>query len=300
VQKDMIIPDFFVIGAAKSGTTALYEYLKQNDNIFLPDIKETNYFHFFDDSLEYTGPGDKDEICRFSLKTRDEYENAYKKGIGFVKGDVSPVYLYDNKVANRIYNANPNAKIIVVLREPVSRAISQYNHAVRQLRETLSFQDALEQEKNRLDDGYEFFWAYQKSGLYYEQLKSYYDVFPREQIKVIKYDDFISSQQGVMSDLFDFLNVEDKEISMSKSYNSAGKPKLENIHKITRLNIVKDIYHKCLPKWIKNIIRNLYYRMNMKKNDIVGEEIKAKLKFQFRDDILKLEELTGKTFKEWR
>ncbi|WP_462174963.1 sulfotransferase family protein [Pseudoalteromonas gelatinilytica] len=295
----MSYPDFFVIGAAKSGTTAIYDYLKQHPEIYLPKVKETNYFHFFDRNIIYNGPSDMDEIGRFSIKNKAEYLSLYNGKENYKCGDISPVYLFDKLVPKRIYNANPNAKIIAILREPASRAISQYNHAKRQLRENLDFEDALAVEEDRLASGYEFFWAYKSAGYYFKQLKEYYDVFGKDKILVINYDDFKRDSEGALEKIFGFLGVKEFKVKKSDNHNAAGKPKSLLLHGITRIKFVSVLYHDYMPYKVKELVRSFYYKLNMSKADEISVETKEELKSLYRDDIEKLEDLTGISFKNW-
>ena len=133
----MSLPNFMCIGAAKSGTTSLYDILKQHSDIFLPSFKEP---HFFDIPSVYQNG-------------IEWYEKTYFQSVKNEKciGDFSPTYLFDEHAPERILNdLGDNVKFIIILRNPVDRAYSHYLHSKRDEHENLSFKDALSLEKNRV------------------------------------------------------------------------------------------------------------------------------------------------------
>src|SRR5690606_24501195 len=127
-------------------------------------------------------------------------------------------------------------KIIIMLRNPVERAISAYSHLIREEREELSFEKALEKERCRLDKGYEYIWGYENGGLYYEPTKAFIESFSK--VKVVIFEEFISNQKKIMSEIFEFLDVEDQPTLVNQAHNISGKPKNRVINKfLTRNNI---------------------------------------------------------------
>ena len=129
------------IGAAKSATTSLYDILRQHSNVYLPSFKEP---HFFDN------PDNYDKGIAWYSKTY--FSRALEKN---KIGDFTPTYLFESKAAERIYkDLGPNTRFIIILRDPVERAYSHYLHSKRDQNETLSFFDALEKEKSRIQSSY--------------------------------------------------------------------------------------------------------------------------------------------------
>ncbi len=220
----MSLPNFVILGAAKAGTTSLYFYLMQHPAIRMSLLKETNYLALKDEPLDFRGPGDAETINSFSLKTEADYRATFAHcPPGCIIGEATPLYLYSPRAPGEIKNMVPDAKLIAILRNPVDRAYSAFLHLVRDHRETTrDFLEALRLEPTRIADHWEHIWHYVAMGRYAEQLARYYELFPREQIKVYIYRDFRLDPSGIMADLFRFLNVDDSiEIDQSLRYNVA-------------------------------------------------------------------------------
>ena len=116
---------FFIVGAPKAGTTSLHHYLKQHPDVYVPERKE---MHFFSQPEVLNTYYETEEM----VKSSDEYEKHYEDASNEqICGDITPSYLYNNNAANRIYSFSPEAKIIIILRDPVERAISHYLMDVR-------------------------------------------------------------------------------------------------------------------------------------------------------------------------
>jgi hypothetical protein len=195
-----MLPDFIVIGGQKCGTTFLYRYLSAHPTILPSTRKEV---HFFD--LNFS-KGMNWYRSHFPLK--------FFKG-GFFTGEASPAYLFYPYVPQRIKNVLPQVKLIALLRNPVDRAYSHYQHEVRWKRETLSFEEALAQESERIQGGlvndqptlaYHHF-SYLKRGLYAEQIPYWLDVFPREQLLILRSEDLFENPAGIFREVLTFLRV---------------------------------------------------------------------------------------------
>ena len=221
------LPDFILLGAAKAGTTALYHYLDQHPQIYMTPLKETNYFALSGQNLDFRGPGDGEFVNRLSITDEAAYHAQFHgRGEQLIAGEASPLYLYHAAAPERIQAAVPNARFIIILRNPIDRAYSAFLHLVRDDRETTrDFEEALALEHQRIDDNYEHIWHYLSMGRYYEQVKRYYDRFSHEQIKVFLYRDLRESPHDLMRDTFNFLGV-DKEFQPDTAtrYNEATLP----------------------------------------------------------------------------
>lgn len=221
----MILPNFLVIGAAKAGTTSLYEYLRQHPDIYMTPTKETNYFALAGRGLDHCGPGDREYIGRFSVTTPQGYQDQFRGVCGQrAVGEASPLYLYDAEAPGRIREAIPDARLIAVLRHPVERAYSAFAHLVRDGRETApSFARALELEPGRVSAGWEHLWHYAGMGSYGEQLARYHATFPCHQLRVYLHDDLLARPRDVIADIFRFLEVDPGVVpDLSARHNVAG------------------------------------------------------------------------------
>lgn len=198
------LPDFLIVGAMKSGTSSLFNYLSQHPLIVPPVRKETHYF-----SLGYRlGKGEDWYRAHFPLKIA--------LNGGKITGEATPGYMFEPDVPARIAKALPAARIIVVLRNPVERAISHYAHEVAMGREYLPFEDAIACEEDRLaaamaagEEGYETFIhaSYKKRGLYFEQIHFLEQQFDRDQIMILGSGALFAKANDTMEELSDFLGL---------------------------------------------------------------------------------------------
>lgn len=212
-------PDFFVVGQPKCGTTALYEMLKQHPEIFMPEPKEPHFF-VTDDGY----PGMPETLGRYlqafhGLEAEDEYLSLFATASpGQCLGDGSASYLWSRKAALGISQAQPSAKIVAILREPVSLLRSLHLQMVEARVETeQNLQRALERETSELASGSAAPPpAGQRQQLYYadhvryvEQLQRYFDLFPAAQILVLIYDEFRQDNPATVAKILRFLEVDD-------------------------------------------------------------------------------------------
>jgi len=298
----MTLPNFLLIGAAKSGTTALYAYIKQHPEVFMSTPKELRYF-------SYTGPYpedlDEDYIHR-GVTTLEEYTSHFEdvkneKAIG----EASPMYVYTPGTAERIRTVIPDVKLLAILRNPVDRAFSAYMHAIRDWKEpAASFKEALEKEQERISAGWGILWHYTQAGFYHEQLNRYYQVFDPHQIKVVLYEDLVKDSNGLLRDIFSFLGVDPTFIPDTTARpNVSGFPKNPKFHQFMyRLfmqdNVIKRVSRVIFPKAFRqNVMVNMRLT-NLEKRSI-PEDIYDRLKNLFRQDINNLEKLIGRDLSNW-
>jgi len=201
------LPDFLILGAQKAGTTALYAYLRWHPQITGPSFKEVSFFdrHYARGERWY----------RAHLPVR-------RKG---VVGEASPSYLFHPLAPERVARMLPNARLIALLRNPVDRAFSHYQHEVALGREQLSFEEALAREDERMQGEVErmlrdaaYFshawwnYTYAARGRYAEQLERWFEAFPREQVLVLLTDELAADTAGAYRRVLDFLGVDVLEL----------------------------------------------------------------------------------------
>jgi sulfotransferase family protein len=197
------LPDFLILGAQKAGTTALYAYLRWHPQITGPSFKEVSFFdrHFVRGERWY----------RAHLPIR-------RNGI---VGEASPSYLFHPLAPERVARMLPRAKLIALLRNPIDRAFSHYQHEVALAREQLSFEDALAHEDERMEGELErmvrdpaYFshawwnYTYAARGRYAEQLERWLAALPREQLLVLFTEELATDTPGTYRRVLDFLGVE--------------------------------------------------------------------------------------------
>jgi hypothetical protein len=298
----MTLPNFLIIGAAKSGTTALYFFLKQHPEIFMSTPKELRYFSYMGE------PPDElpKKYIHQGVVTLDAYEKHFDdSGAEKIIGEASPMYLYVPGTAERIKATIPNVKLLAILRNPVDRAYSAFTHALRDWSETeTSFQAALNKEVERIEAGWDILWHYTQAGFYYNQISRYYNFFNKDQIKVVLYDDLVEDAQGLCQHIFEYLEVKpDFTPDTSKRPNISGFPRSTKFHQfMNRLfmydNPIKKLSRQLFPKSFRQKVMVNLRIMNMEKREM-PEEAKNYLKNLFKEDIKQLEDLIERDLSSW-
>lgn len=207
----MPLPTFVVIGAAKSGTTALYAYLGQHPEVYVPLNKEPSWFSFDGQVVDFTTPYGGLAPGTFGIVTdRSDYEALYiDASPGQARGDLSPVYLYWPGTAENVAALVPDMRIVALLRHPVDRAFSSFMHARREDREPIhDFRAALDAEPGRIADNCGLIWRYRDQGRYASQLERWQRVFPPDQFFLTTYDDFASDPVGTCRRIQSFIGVD--------------------------------------------------------------------------------------------
>ena len=281
----MVMPNFLVIGAMKSGTTALYYYLEQHPQIYMSPIKEPNFFCY-----EGQVVADRNSITQIG-----DYQDLFK-GVSGEKaiGEASHCYLYEPRAVERIEHYVPEAKLIAILRNPVDRAHSHFLHLVRNGTEPLTdFAQAIREETGARQK--EMFQDYVGVGLYHDQLKRYFDAFGRDRIKVYLYEDLSNAPIDTLQDAFRFLEVEDSFVpDVSVKRNVSGYPKYKILDKFLRKpKVAKQAIKLYLPtglRWrLSEAFDNLKTR-NLVEPSPVQPELRRQLIEVYREDILKLQD----------
>ncbi len=292
-------PTFIIIGAMKSATTSLYTYLKQHPDLFMTHIKEPMFFNNLNKHKDFVVKGRKPKKIT-TLKEYYSLFNDVKKETAI--GEASPSYLYNKQCAALINKHLPKTKIIAIIRQPVERAYSNYLHAKRSDREPINnFEDALNSEEKRIKNNWSPLYHYKAQGFYYKQLKRYYNLFPKEQIKIILFKDLITNPEKVTKEVFKFLRIDNTFVAdTSKKANVSGKPKgLFGwlIMKMRKYNLIPNIeFGRILPKFMISIILKMIYA----KPDKISNNFVAKLtKKHYQEDIKKLETLIAKDLSHW-
>jgi len=286
-----IKPNFFIVGAAKCATTSVYNYLKDHPGIYMSPVKEPKFFSRSYRPVPGRGPGD-DRVETCAIKDMDAYMALFQDAGRYpVRGEASVDYLYYKETAEDIHAFNPDAKILICLRDPIQRAYSGYTDH-RRSRETLSFHDALSAEESRAD--YEFIWQYKKLGLYYESVKHFLDVFGPDQVKIVFFEDIKSRLHDTIGEICRFLGVDDTyRIQEVHRFNASGTP-----------NAFMSRIGRLLP-WVKNamkkIMPNRYLRLRSKtlRKEPMAEADREYLREYYREDVKKLSALLEKDLSHW-
>lgn len=294
-----IKPNFLIIGAAKAGTTSLYYYLKQHQDIGFPSLKESKYFSSSCIDFPQKGPGDW-SFDNYQIKDESKYFKLFENLKGFKKiGEASPDYLfYHEHTAKKILNKLGNIPIIIMLRNPIDRAYSAYSHLVRDGREHISFREALLLEKERSLNGWDFLWRYKKGSMYYSQVKTFLNIFT--EVKIVIFEEFISDPLFYINDILKFLKLERLKSIKISNHNPSGVPTNFISRFILNRNSKLSVQIREFLK--RNISRGLLENIakkSLKKNKIKKED-REFLSNIFKEDIQNLESLLGINLKIWK
>ncbi len=288
---DVPLPSFLVVGAAKGGTTSVYRWLVAHPQIFMSRPKEPHYFTFVESAYRAEG----------MVTTWDEYVRLFRDaGEAQAIGEASTSYLWSPEAPARIKAALPRVKLIAVLRHPADRAYSAYLHAVREGGESLDFASALAAEPDRVAQGWPpGLWLYRDMGFYARQLRRYLDLFPRDQILVLLHDDLVGAPDALMHEVFRFIGVDDTfEPDVSVTHNPARLSRSSTVERIVDLG-TRTPLRALVPRGPRNKLRAGLTALNRVQPAPLDPGLRLELTSVFRDDILELEELTGRDLSGW-
>ncbi len=294
------LPDFLIVGAAKSGTTSLYNYLKQSSDIFMCEPKEPWFFSYYNEiNPTFNSP----QTLGGVYTSLEDYSELFPETNYKIKGDASPSYLnlYKKTIENIKYIYGEDyleLKIIIILRDPAQRVWSMYNHFKRSFDEPLKFYEAInkEQIQSRIKNNWNPFYDYIGVSQYYNQVKAYMNTFP--QVKVVLFDELVEDPQSVVGELCDFLNVKKHNFKLSTSNKGSSFNENMKIFKpfyrwyINHDNFVRKFVRKVvgyeLRSKIDSVLKNPFLSRKERLDDFTRKYL---LDNYFREDIEKLSEL---------
>lgn len=289
------MPEFICVGAQKAATTSFDAMIRQHPDVFMPEKKELHYF----DADDYKA-------------NEGEYAIFFEKGCDSkIRGEVTPAYLYYEEVPKRIYELlGENVKIIIMLREPIARALSQYKMTCRQLYlsgavEPLTFEEAFYKGKDRIlrDSFSRRSYSYFDRGLYSKQVKRYLELF--KNVKIILFEDFVMNNSAIMKEIYDFLEVDYCQIELEKSNEGRGTGgKYRSILKLKRIigYQLKKITFINNSVFFKNINKKIVKSCANDDKDKykISNEFYWTLREFYEQDICELEVLINRDLSSWR
>lgn len=299
-------PNFLIIGAAKSGTTALWHGLRQHPQIYVSPRKHTRHFAYEVENPDFRGPGPENVSVPYAV-VNDEAYHALFEGVDSETaiGEASHSYLYRPEAPERIRGYAPGMKLIAILRDPAERAFSHYRQMIRDGREPINdFVRALEEEGARIRGRWWPDFYYVQMGLYHNHLKRYFDLFERDQIGVYFYDDFRADPSGVLQSIFRFLDVDDAFVpEAAVTYNASGIPKSRIVHSaLQRVRRVRPVVERLFPernyRFLLRVGSDLHNR-NLTKSRLRPEVREEVIDEYFREDIIKLQRLVQRDLAAW-
>ena len=307
-RKHELIPDFLIIGAGKCGTTSLYMYLKQHPDIFIPRVKEPNFYGYENKSPKDFGDSLSDvkhfqeSVTRFS-----DYVNLFENAApGQIKGEMSNTYMYHKQAPGRIKYYNPDMKLIAILRQPAGRLYSRFLHLARESRlPTRDFSDCLDRQS--------IWWKRNdliREGFYYENLKPFYKLFPGNNIRIYLYEELNNHSSRVLRDIFRFLNVNpDFQPDLTTRFNQSGIIKNKFLNGIYGQKGLLTSGLKAIfpPSMVDRLKQNTYLQKtvnnlrgkNLEKPKPDPEVLNWLTREVYANDIMQLQELIGKDLSHW-
>jgi hypothetical protein len=313
-----VLPDFFIVGAPKTGTTSIFHYLDQHPDVYMSPIKEPCHFasevrpenfcaelqpriarelqelqHYLAGPMQEKRPGgivsDRRDYLKLFAGVRRE------KAVG----EASVVYLWSKTAAANIASVVPGARVVMILRDPAERAFSHYLHAVtkgnlrRSFHQQISLALRNTSRKFTLDD-----LQLLEIGLYYEQVKRYLDLFPRENVFIRIYEDYRDRTSALVSEIFRFLHVDETVTpDVSKRHLQPRVPRYIRTSDLLKKYGVWRFAKRITPPGVLTRMRSLAFKsrtaLAMEKHDrdyLIG---------YYRDDVSKLSTLLNRDLEAW-
>jgi hypothetical protein len=298
----MALPDFFIAGAPKAGTTALHAALARHPALYMSPVKEPKFFLTDGPPPTRGGPGDV-TTYREHVWRREDYEALFDPApAGVLRGESTPFYLYNRDAQARIRALVPDAKLIVILRDPVERAHSNWTHLWSAgLDPVGDFVLACEQEQRRIEAGWADFWHYTALGCYGKQLEHLYTVFPREQVFVFRYRALVENPAQVLDRICAFLGVPRGVLTEIPRENVTAHPHRSlRYHAVSRAIRASTAVSKVLPgaAAVTGSLERILQRDSPPRRPLTWEERQALIP-RFEADIRLLESITGEDCGNW-
>ena len=283
--------DFFIVGAPKAGTTSLYHYLSEHPQVEMSSQKEPDYFS--DKAIHQQGM----YYGKNRVNTLDKYESLFVQKEGVVYGEGSVSYLFYDNVAEDIKKYNPNAKIIIMLRNPIERAFSHYLMDYRLGLVSDSFENIIT-KKSKHKNAHLFYQQYIEVSKYATQIQRYLDFFEKDSILFIDYDDFKKNVSETVDLTYNFLNISAEfSADINTKYNTFTMPKNKVIRFIYSFVFLRKILTFLFPIYFVRNIRGFLFKVDEKPELL--KETRSLLRKIFNDDIRKMEEVLGNDYSKW-
>ena len=274
----------FIVGAPKAGTTSLHFYLDQHPDVCMSAIKEPNYFTAQEVMKLYYNVS--------TVNSEDLYHSIFVEPNRKILGEGSVSYLFYPEVAQKIHEYNPEAKILIILRNPIQRAFSHYLMDFRLGLCNISLEEILDNpSKYPL-----FYQQFVELGMYHQQIKRYIDVFGQEQVKVFFYDDLTTNTDLFINQVFSFLALRSSDVKMDVK-NKFKQPSNIIIANLYRIKFLRTCLNIFFPKKILLKIKSVLFKDSKKPN--LDSSIKTKLSEIYKKDISELSKLLSKDLSSW-
>jgi len=298
------LPDFFIAGAPKAGTTALHAALARHPQLYLSGVKEPKFFLTDGPPPAQGGPGDA-KTYREHIWRQPDYEALFAPApAGTIRGESTPFYLYSPAAQQRINKLIPQAKMIIVLRDPIERAHSNWAHLWSSGLDPIDdFVRACDAEDRRVAAGWAEFWHYKRIGLYGEQLEHLYTMFAAEQVLLLRYIDLVDNPSDTLDRICAFLGVRQGLVADVPRENVTAHPDHTRRHQyLSRVLRSGSAITTRLPghpaKALIDRLEGSLQRGAAPRRPLTWQQRQALIPF-FEGDVRLLENMTGQDFSRW-
>jgi hypothetical protein len=317
VSPGVTLPNFFLVGPPKAGTTSFYYYLKAHPQIFMSPIKEPSYFaeeiraeNFSQNELAvarrafaalpaYLSGPMIEPFPSVPIANWADYVKLFGRSSGFpAVGEASPTYLWSKSAARNIAAAVPAARIIMILRNPIERAFSEHRHGRAYGLTPPSFAAHIDAYSGCARSTISSLYPFLEFGLYHEQVKRFFDHFPRHQVRIYLHENYDRDPRGVVADACQFLGVDSSlALDVSKRYLVTRVPRFKSVARILRRSGAWDRAARMTPRVLRPLSRKLAFRSQASEKLELRD--RQRLADFYRDDVYKLSELLGRDLSAW-
>jgi len=311
------LPNFFLVGAGKSGPTSLYPYLRQHPQIYMSPIKEPCYFAS-EIRVENLAPSYRRHIKRMSRKLSEvlgsangdnpygwlvsdwnDYVRLFQNVNGQTAvGEASASYLWSETAAINIASRRPDARIVMILRDPAERAFSQYLHQLAAGLIHCSFREHIQQclrnDRNIISAQYPLL----EVGLYHNQVKRYLERFPRHHVQIYWYEEAWRDSNALLTELFQFLEVDSTYVpDTSRRSLERRAPRFPSLNRGLKRFEITHRLNAAVPSGVRPVVRRLLFHRSPRLKMDAGD--RQFLVDYYREDVMKLAVLLDRDLRAW-
>jgi len=308
-MKPAMEPNFFIVGAGKAGTTSLYHYLRQHPQVYMSPIKEPCYFaseirmeNLSEAHRRYIRLHSGETTMRppgWLFSTWQEYLQLFQSVRDEIAvGEASVAYLWSETAASNIAARLPNAKVILILRDPADRSFSQYLHQATVGLVHTPFQEHIEKCLRNRERTISEHYPMLEVGLYQRQVQRYLECFPRQNIRIYWYEEAWSQPERLLEDIFGFLGIDPGfRPDTSRKQLTRRAPRFPfAYHLAMRLDLTQRI-GQVIPETLRLPIRNLLFKRGTSLQ--MSPADRSFLIDYYRDDVLGLGSLLNRDLSPW-
>ncbi len=295
-----IWPNLFIVGAPKAGTTSLHSYLARHTGAYMSDPKEPHYFSSVTALPAWRGQADAvtdsntGRLVAPTVTAESAYTSLFAGAGGCrVIGESSTSYLADSEACRRIRETVPDARIIIMIRDPVERAVSHHLMYVREGWETRTLDQAVDDE---LGEGAAWAYAYLRNGLYHDDIKRYLDAFG-DRVLVIVLEDFVRDVAEGMAAVWGFVGLPPVDIGEARAVNAHTGPRNRVVAAVMRHDLAWTVGRRLLPTGIRHRVRDA--TLAPAEKPVVAGELRSRMADYYVDDVAATKRLLGRSL-PWR